>query len=152
MKGEPHNCPPQNCPLGGQSWGGQFWVHQSSELPTPTNICMIYALNGPWVSAVSNNFFDLGDISMNWYNLCHTQTDIDKYVQVVPKLKLCFFRWSLKLAAREDAKSLWLHLLDFSPLYVFKCLLKLLGSEQAYSHWLHFLVFSPLFFQMSPIL
>ena len=46
--GEPHNCPPQNCPLGGQSWGGQFWVHQSSELPTPTNIVFLYDLCFKW--------------------------------------------------------------------------------------------------------
>ena len=92
---------------------------------------------------------------MSYTNRYCIHSDIDKYVQVVPKLKLCFFRWSLKLAAREDAKSHWLHLFDFSPLCVFKCLLKLLGSEQTYSHWLHFLVFSPLCvykcFQMSPI-
>ena len=48
FKGEPHNCPPQNCPLRGQSWGGQFWVHQSSELPTPTNIVFLYDLCFKW--------------------------------------------------------------------------------------------------------
>ena len=66
-----------------------------------------------WVQCQIN--LDLGDISMNWYNLCHTQTDI-VYIQILTNMfKLCFFIWSLKLAAREDAKSLWLHLFDFSP-------------------------------------
>ena len=70
---------------------------------------------------------DLGDISMKWYNLCHTQTDIDKYVEVVPKLKRVF----LQMVPQTDAKSLWLHLFDFSPLCVFKCLLKLSAREDA---------------------
>ena len=56
---------------------------------------------------------------MSYTNRYCIHSDIDKYVEVVPKLKLCFFRWSLKLAAREDAKSLWLHLFDLSLL--FKC-------------------------------
>ena len=50
----------------------------------------------------------------------------------------------LKLPAREDAKSHWLHLFDFSPLCVFKCLLKLPAWEDAKSHWLHLFGFSPL--------
>ena len=47
---------------------------------------------------------------------------------------LCVFKWSLKTCALEDAKSHWLHLLDFSPLWVFKCLPKIPFWEDAYLH------------------
>ena len=50
----------------------------------------------------------------------------------------------LKLPAREDAKSHWLHLFDFSPLCVFMCFFKLTAWEDAKSHWLRLFDFSPL--------
>ena len=43
----------------------------------------------------------------------------------------CVFKWVLKVSAREDAKSHWLHLFDFSPLCFFKCLLKWLAWDEA---------------------
>ena len=39
------------------------------------------------------------------------------------------FKCLLKLPSREDAKSHWLHLFDFSPLCVFECVLKLPAWE-----------------------
>ena len=43
----------------------------------------------------------------------------------------------LKLPAREDAKSHWLHLFDFSPLCILMCLLKWPAWKDAKSYWLH---------------
>ena len=51
--------------------------------------------------------------------------------------KLCVIKSILKLLAREDAKSHWLHLFDFSPLCVFTCVLKSPAWQDAKSHWLH---------------
>ena len=51
--------------------------------------------------------------------------------------KLCVIKSILKLLAREDAKSHWLHLYDFSPLCVFTCVLKSPAWQDAKSHWLH---------------
>ena len=45
--------------------------------------------------------------------------------------KLCVIKSILKLLAREDAKSHWLHLFDFSPLCVFKWVFKLPVREDA---------------------
>ena len=50
----------------------------------------------------------------------------------------------LKLPAREEAKSHWLHLFDLSPLCDFICLPKWPALEDAKSHWLHLFHFSPL--------
>ena len=43
------------------------------------------------------------------------------------------FQMSLHINAREDSKSHWLHLFDFSPLYLFKCVLNVLGLEETYT-------------------
>ena len=51
--------------------------------------------------------------------------------------KLCVIKSILKLLAREDAKSHWLHSFDFSPLCVFTCVLKSPAWQDAKSHWLH---------------
>ena len=46
--------------------------------------------------------------------------------------------WSVCLRGCIVADSHWLHLFNFSPLWVFKCPLKLpLRKEVIYSHWLH---------------
>ena len=47
----------------------------------------------------------------------------------------------VRLSARVDAKSHWLHLFDFSPLCIFKCLLKTPTQEEVNSHWLHLWAF-----------
>ena len=74
---------------------------------------------------------------------------------------VCFYL-STQIACLWGCKVTWLHLFDFSPLYVFKCLLKWTGTEDSYSivtmlalfrffstvealsHWLHLFDFSPL--------
>ena len=48
---------------------------------------------------------------------------------------LCVFKCVLKWPAREEAKSHWLHLFDFSLLCDFMCLLKWHAWEDAKSHW-----------------
>ena len=50
---------------------------------------------------------------------------------------LCVLKCALKLPARDESKSHWLHLFGFSPLCVFKCLLKLNAWEHVKSHWLY---------------
>ena len=46
------------------------------------------------------------------------------------------FRMSPHINARQDSKSHWLHLFNFSPLYLFRCVLNIylyiLGSEETY--------------------
>ena len=54
-----------------------------------------------------------------------------------------FFNCLLKLSARKDAKSHWLHFYTFSPEGVFKCFLKLPAWTDGKSHWLHLNDFSP---------
>ena len=57
---------------------------------------------------------------------------------------LCIIMCLLKWPAWEDAKSHWLHLFDFSRLCVFMCFFKLSAWEDAKSHWLRLFDFSPL--------
>ena len=55
-----------------------------------------------WVQCQIN--FDLGDISMNWYNLCHTQTDI-VYIQILTNVFKLSPNWS---CVSSDGPSNWL--------------------------------------------
>ena len=50
----------------------------------------------------------------------------------------------LKWPASENVESHWLHLFDFSPLWIVKCVLKLPTCKDLKSHWLHLFNFSPL--------
>ena len=75
---------------------------------------------------------------------------IQSRIGCICTLLYAFFNCLLKLSARTDAKSHWLHLYAFSPshkwlhLYAFfNCLLKLSARKDAKSHWLHFYTFSP---------
>ena len=55
-----------------------------------------------WVQCQIN--LDLGDISMNWYNLCHTQTDI-VYIQILTNMFKLSPNWS---CVSLDGPSNWL--------------------------------------------
>ena len=55
-----------------------------------------------WVQCQIN--LDLGDISMNWYNLCHTQTDI-VYIQILTNMFKLSPNWS---CVSSDGPSNWL--------------------------------------------
>ena len=57
--------------------------------------------------------------------------------------------WIASWSAKEEAKSHWLQLFGFSPLWVFKCVLKLPALEDAKSQLLHWL-FSAVHFQIYP--
>ena len=51
------------------------------------------------------------------------------YMHLFGLSPLCISKCIPKVSARVDAKSYWLHLINFLPLQVFQCYLKLLTSE-----------------------
>ena len=65
-------------------------------------------------------------------------------VAFVSSYSMCVFICVLKVPARVDAYSHWLHLFEFSPLWSFKWVYKTTAQEDGILRWLHMFCFYPL--------
>ena len=62
-------------------------------------------------------------------------------IAFVSSYSMCVFICVLKVPARLDAYSHWLHLFEFSPLWSFKWVYKTTAQEDGILRWLHMFCF-----------
>ena len=70
--------------------------------------------------------------------------DVIKVSLIAFAYSMCVFICVLKVPARLDAYSHWLHLFEFSPLWSFKWVYKTTAQEDGILRWLHMFCFYPL--------
>ena len=112
------------------------WPHQCI-LPIQTLIMHFYDVWWPWPLVCHGAICCCGLNTILRFK-SQLSSAVQKHI-----FTLWVLEWFFKTSTREEAKSHWLHLYDFSPEWVFKCTLKLLAQTKTELHWLYLKDLSP---------